>query len=62
MSENIIHGVMTFANQPEMNWLTFMPCGLKINLKTGEVEIPEGLSLDDASRAFWEGLNRYRGA
>ena len=41
-------------------WLTFSPCGLKINLNTGEVIIPQGLTLDEASRAFWEGLGQYK--
>jgi hypothetical protein len=49
---------LALANPEAMNWLTFNPCGLRINLRTGEVVIPEGLSLDEASRAFWEGLGR----
>jgi hypothetical protein len=36
-----------------------MPCGLRISFKTGEVVIPESLTLDEASRAFWEGLRLY---
>jgi hypothetical protein len=44
------------TNDEAFNWLTFSSSGLRINLRTGEVVIPEGLSLDDASRAFWEGL------
>jgi hypothetical protein len=40
-------------------WLTLMPCGLRISFKTGEVVIPESLTLDEASRAFWEGLRLY---
>ena len=39
----------------------FNPCGLRISLKTGEVIIPEGLSLDEASLAFWHGLRQYYG-
>lgn len=60
-----ITGSGTFAfqdnNAAAMQWLTFNPSGLRINLKTGEVVIPEGLTLDDASRAFWEGLRQYYG-
>ena len=41
-----------------MYWLTFS-CGLRVNMATGEVVIPEGLALDEASRAFWENLARY---
>ena len=44
------------ANPEAMNWLTFNPSGLRINMRTGQVVIPEGLSLDAASREFWEGL------
>ena len=51
--------IMTFNSQPE--WLTFYPCGLRISFKTGEVIIPEGLSLDEASLAFWHGLRQYYG-
>ena len=40
------------------SWLSFA-CGLRINVATGEVVIPEGLALDDASRAFWDALARY---
>jgi hypothetical protein len=40
--------------------MTFL-CGIKIDLETGEVTIPEGMSLTEASRAFWEAVgNRYR--
>jgi hypothetical protein len=42
-----------------MSWLTFMPSGLRINTATGEVVIPDGLSLDDASRTFWLNLGRF---
>lgn len=34
--------------------LRFGPCQIEIDLTTGEVTIPEGLSLSDAARAFWE--------
>ncbi len=37
---------MTFAFQ----------CGLVINPNTGEVKIPKGLKLDEASLGFWTGL------
>ena len=46
------------ANPEAMNWLTFNPSGLRVNMKTGEVVIPEGLSLDAASREFWDGLGK----
>ena len=52
---------MQLTNPQPYEWLTFMPCGLRISFKTGEVVIPEGLTLDEASRAFWEGLCRYYG-
>jgi hypothetical protein len=43
---------------PVVDWLTFAASGLRINMRTGEVVIPEGLSLDEASRAYWEGLSK----
>lgn len=45
--------VWQFDQQP-IN-ITFAP-GITIDGKTGNVTIPEGLSLDDASRAFWDAV------
>jgi hypothetical protein len=42
----------------KMNWLTLMPSGIRIDMETGEVVIPEGVSLSDAARAFWEAISR----
>jgi len=50
-------GSIGFNNPPPPQWLQFA-CGLRINLLTGEVQIPPDLSLDDASRAFWESIGR----
>lgn len=62
MSDDEISTVSTLMFNPQpQEWLTFMPCGLRINLKTGEVVIPDGLSLDEASLAFWQGLRQYYG-
>lgn len=33
-----------------------LQCGIEINLKTGAVHIPADLTLDEASRKFWENL------
>ena len=44
----------------QSQFMTFL-CGIKIDLETGEVTIPEGMSLTEASLAFWEAVgNRYR--
>jgi hypothetical protein len=51
-------GAIRLANPDAMQWVTFMPCGLRINMRTGEVVIPEDLTLDDASREFWQGLQQ----
>lgn len=32
--------------------------GIKIDIKTGQVTIPEGLSLDAASAEFWKGVEQ----
>lgn len=37
-------------------------CGISINLETGEVTIPEGLDLTEASRAFWDAVRTARSA
>jgi len=37
-------------------FLTLKQCGIAISMKTGRVTIPEGLSLDDASREFWDAV------
>lgn len=44
---------LTFQDAPMMQWLTLGTSGIRINLKTGAVEIPEGIDLDLASIAFW---------
>jgi hypothetical protein len=37
--------------------ITFGPSGISINVETGEVTIPEGLSVSDAARSFWQTLH-----
>lgn len=56
-----ITGVTFQAVKPMQSpFMTFL-CGIKIDLESGEVTIPEGLSLTEASRAFWEAVSsRYR--
>lgn len=41
--------------------LTFGGSGISINLQTGVVTIPEGMTLDDASRLIWCGISRHVG-
>lgn len=38
--------------------MTLCPCGIKINMKTGEVVVPPGLSMNQASREFWETMEK----
>jgi hypothetical protein len=52
-----VGGSISMAAASPIKWLCF-ECGIRINVQTGEVEIPDGLALDDASRAFWEGIGR----
>jgi hypothetical protein len=40
-------------------WVTFLPCGVAVNLDTGEVKIPEGLTMSEASLAIWNGMKRW---
>jgi hypothetical protein len=44
---------LSFQDAPAMQWLTLGTSGIRINLRTGAVEIPEGIDLDLASIAFW---------
>jgi hypothetical protein len=41
--------------------LTLKPCGIQIDLETGEVVIPDGLQLTDAARAFWAAVQHVSG-
>lgn len=36
-------------------YLTFQ-CGIQVNCKTGEVKLPDGMKIDEASRKFWIGM------
>ena len=36
------------------HWLMLGPSGIKINMQTGEVTIPDGLNLTDAAKEFWK--------
>jgi hypothetical protein len=44
---------LTLQDAPMLQWLTLGTSGIRINLRTGEVQIPEGIDLDLASLAFW---------
>jgi hypothetical protein len=37
------------------NWHMF-PSGISVNVRTGEVRVPPGMSLDRASRLFWNDM------
>lgn len=55
-------GIMSFPPSPFMilpifNSITLTKCGITINTDTGEVSIPETLSLSEASREFWVALS-----
>jgi hypothetical protein len=50
---------LTFQQVKPM--LSFMPCGIQIDLETGEVVIPEGLPLTDAAKAFWAAVQHMSG-
>ena len=55
----VLSGPVHFNAMPT-NWLTFNPCGVRINMETGEVVIPDCLSLTDAARAFWDAVDGLR--
>lgn len=42
-------------------WLSLDPCGIRIDVQTGEVVIPDGLQLTDAARAFWAAVQHVSG-
>jgi hypothetical protein len=39
--------------------LTLAPSGISINLETGEVTLPPGLTIRDAAREFWEAVQHF---
>jgi hypothetical protein len=41
------------------NRLRLGPCGITIDLETGEVSVPESLPLTTASRVFWEAVGGH---
>ena len=43
------------------SWLSLDPCGIRIDVQTGEVVIPDGLPLTDAARAFWAAVQHVSG-
>jgi hypothetical protein len=57
MIENMIVGSDLRMQLTAPTALTLGSCGISINLETGEVTIPEGLTLTEASRAFWEAVS-----
>lgn len=37
----------------------YVVAGIKIDVKTGEVSIPDGMEISEASRLFWESLKLH---
>ena len=37
----------------------YVVAGVRINLKTGDVSIPEGMEISEASKLFWESLKQH---
>lgn len=50
--------IQTLKPSPVM---TFMPSGIRIDIETGEVTIPDGLSLTEAAKAFWAAVQHVAG-
>jgi hypothetical protein len=42
----------------DMSWLTFGGSGIQINMKTGEVNIPDDLTLTEAAQKFWNAVRQ----
>lgn len=51
MNETVLMAPVVVATH-----ITFSP-GISIDTRTGEVTIPDGLSLSEASKAFWTALH-----
>lgn len=49
------------GSQLKATHLTFAECGISVDLSTGKVKIPEGLDLDEASRQFWNAVEKNFG-
>ncbi len=47
--------LLSSVNTTTAYTMTF-PCGIVVNPNNGEVTIPKGLAITDASREFWTGL------
>lgn len=47
--------------QTAPHYLKLLPCGIQIDLETGEVVIPDGLALTDAARGFWDAVQHVSG-
>jgi len=51
--------ILTLHDHPAYTHLA-IGCWISINLDTGKVDIPDGLSPDDASRKFWKAVESIR--
>ena len=57
---NIMQPLTGLAMQTLKPWMT-LKCGIRIDLETGEVTVPESLELTEAAKAFWEAVQRVSG-
>lgn len=60
-SSSVTLGAVVIANSEQASSITFGGSGISVNTVTGEVKIPNGLKLDDASRQFWEAVGSLAG-
>ena len=56
-----LDGVTIQTLKPTPDHLLLHPCGIQIDLETGEVMIPDGLPLTEAARAFWAAVQHVAG-
>ena len=60
--EGFLYGVPSEAWLPKAVPILNFGGGISVNIDTGEVSVPEGMTLSDAAKAFWNAVATIRGA
>jgi hypothetical protein len=52
---------VTFQQIKPLSMLSLGPCGITIDLETGEVTLPAGMTLTEGAQAFWDAVQHVSG-
>ena len=52
---------VTFQQIKPSPMLSLGPCGITIDLETGEVTLPAGMTLTEGAQAFWDAVQHVSG-